>query len=253
MNDTILLKIENVSMTFDGLTALDNLSFNLSKGEIFGIIGTNGAGKTTLFNIISGFYRPKYGKIIFNGNNIIGMQPDKIALLGIARTFQNIRIINTLSVLDNVLLCFKNHKGENLMKVFYIKRAVQKQENILRKEAMHLLDKFGFADKANEPAGNLSYGQKKILNIICCMAMDAKLFLFDEPVAGIGFNFIEKILNIIKELASKGKSILLIEHNIDAVVKTCNQIAFLNAGKKISQGTSEHILNDPAVIEHYIS
>jgi len=247
-----MLVAKDLSKSFDGIRALSGFSCAVKGREILGLIGPNGAGKTTLFNVISGFLPPDRGRITFDGKNLVGIPPHKIAKSGIARTFQNLRLIRQLSVLDNVLLSFRDQPGEKLRNVFFNwkKSKIHEAEN--RQTALALLAQSGLGDKAYDPADNLSYGQQKLLSLVCCLAAKADLLLLDEPVAGIAPEMIERILGIIRELPAKGKSVILIEHNIDAVMQVCDRVVFMDAGERICEGTPQEVRNNPKVIEAYL-
>ena len=247
-----LLKIRNCNKHFDGITALDDFSCDINKNEIVGLIGPNGAGKSTLFNVITGFIPIDSGKIDFNNYSISKKTPSKINNYGISRTFQDLRLIRQMTVMDNILLSFKNQPGEHLENVFFRNKKVKKIESENKKKASDLLKHAGISEKANDPANDLSYGQQKLLSIICCLASDAELLLLDEPIAGINPSMIENILSIITELPGKGKSVILIEHNMDAISQVCKRVIFMDAGKKISEGPTEQVRNDPKVIEAYL-
>jgi len=247
-----LLEIERLEKNFDGVRALDGLSCSIQTGEIVGLIGPNGAGKTTLFNVITGFIEAERGKATFRGRNLLGRPPYRIANIGIARTFQDLRLIRRLSVLDNVLLSFRKQPGERLRNVFFRWRTSARCEAENRKAAFSFLEQAGLADKANDPAENLSYGQQKLLSLLCCLAAGADLLLLDEPVAGIAPEMIEKILPIIRGLPAQGKTVILIEHNMDAVMQVCSRVIFMDAGAVVSEGTPEQVRNNPKVIEAYL-
>jgi len=251
MSDEIL-EVHRLGKHFDGVRALANFSGNLHRGEILGLIGPNGAGKTTLFNVVSGFISPDGGEVLFKGKDITGASPYRITNQGISRTFQSLRLIRQVSVLDNVLLSFQEQPGEKLRNIFFNWRQSLEQENANRKEAVDLLEETGLAHKAGDPAEELSYGQQKLLNLVCRLAAKSEVLLLDEPVAGIAPEMIEKILGIIRDLPSKGKSVILIEHNLDAVMQICDRVVFMDAGEKVSEGTPEEVRNDPKVIEAYI-
>ena len=168
------LEIDGLGKSFDGVKALVGFSCSLREGEILGLIGPNGAGKTTLFNVISGFLAPESGNVVLRGASLAGMPPHGIATAGIARTFQDLRLIRQLSVLDNVLLSFRDQPGERLGNVFFRGKNCQNQETANRKEAMSLLEECGLAEKANDPAEGLSYGQQKLLSLVCCLAASGK-------------------------------------------------------------------------------
>ena len=250
---TKLLEIDKLHKRFDGIKALDNFSCSIQQREIVGIIGPNGAGKTTLFNVITSFTSPDHGQVLFHGNNLLRISPHRVARIGIARTFQNLRLIYDLNVLDNVLLSFRNQPGEHLFNSLFRWKASKKVEEKNIEIALSLLRDAGLIEKYKDAAMALSYGQQKLLSIVCCLAMDADLLLLDEPVAGIAPEMKEKILLIISELANKEKSIMLIEHDFDAIMRICNRVIFMDVGKNICEGTPEQVRNDPRVIEAYIN
>jgi len=251
MNDEVL-EVRALTKNFDGVRAVADFSCSLRPGQILGLIGPNGAGKTTLFNVVSGFIGADSGKVFFKGKDITGAPPYRITNQGISRTFQNLRLIRQISVLDNVLLSFQDQPGEKLRNVFFNWRQSREQENANRKEAIDLLEEAGLAHKAGDPAEELSYGQQKLLSLVCCLAAKSEVLLLDEPVAGIAPEMTERILATIRGLPSRGKSVILIEHNLDALMQVCDRVIFMDAGAKVSEGTPEEVRNDPRVIEAYI-
>lgn len=247
-----VLNIINVNKKFDGTVALDKFSLEIPRDSITGIIGPNGAGKTTLFNVITGFLPLDSGEIIYNGKNLSRMPSYKIARTGIVRTFQQLRLITRMTVLDNILLSFQNQAGENLKNTFLFPGQVKKQERKSREKADELLAFMGIEEKAGDLVEDLSYGQQKMISLACCLASGADLLLLDEPVAGINPELIEKILKVIKKLQEAGKTFVLIEHNIEAVMQVCDRVIFMDEGKKIAEGDPESVRNDPAVIDAYL-
>jgi len=249
---TTLLGIENLNKHFDGVRALDDFSCTLQEQEILGIIGPNGAGKTTLFNVLTGFIHADGGRLLMQGTDFTALAPHKRPELGIARTFQDLRLIRRISVVENALLAFKSQIGERLSDVFFRWGRCKVQQRWNRDRAMSLLEQVGLSGKARDPAEALSFGQQKLLSIVCCLAADARVLLLDEPVAGIAPEMIERILGVIRGLPGQGKSVMLIEHNLDAVMQICDRIVFMDAGAKISEGTPQQVRDDPRVIEAYI-
>jgi len=247
-----VVNIINVNKKFDGTLALDDFSLEIPRDSITGIIGPNGAGKTTLFNAITGFLPLDSGKIIYNGKNLSRMPSYKIARTGIVRTFQQLRLITRMTVLDNILLSFQNQAGEHLKNTFLFPGQIMKQERKNREKANELLAFMGIEEKAGDLIEDLSYVQQKMISLACCLASGADLLLLDEPVAGINPELIEKILKIIKKLQRAGKTFVLIEHNIEAVTQVCDRVIFMDEGKKIAEGNPESVRHDPAVIEAYL-
>jgi ABC-type branched-subunit amino acid transport system ATPase component len=251
MND-LIIKICGVYKHFNGIKALSGFSDNLSRGEILGLIGPNGAGKTTLFNLISGFLTPDKGTIYYKDNNLSVLPAYRIAQLGISRTFQNLRLIRQISVLDNVLLSFKRQAGEHLKSLFFNWKHIRMEDAENRKNAMTLIAQSGLEDKSSSPAEELSYGQQKLLSITCCLAAQSDVLLLDEPIAGIAPELANRILEIIRALPDSGKSVIIIEHDMDAIMRICDRVIFMDAGLKISTGTPFEVKNDPNVIQAYI-
>jgi len=247
-----LLEAEGLDKCFDGVKALTDFSCAVHEREILGLIGPNGAGKTTLFNVLTGFIPSDSGRVTYRGRALIGLPPYKVARAGVARTFQILRIVHRLSVLENILLAFPNQPGERLRNVFFRPRICRWQEAENRKAANTLLAEVGLAEKRDDPAEALSYGQQKLLSLVCCLATGAELLLLDEPVAGIAPEMNERILEVIRGLPGRGKSVILIEHNLDAVTQVCDRVIFMDAGAKVSEGTPQEVRNDPKVIEAYI-
>ena len=247
-----VLTIKNANKNFDGTIALDDFSLEIPKSSITGIIGPNGAGKTTLFNVITGFLTPDSGKIIYSGRDLNGLSPYRITRLGMVRTFQQLRLITRISVLDNIMLSFQNQSGEHLKGIFLFPGRIREQERKNNEKAVEFLIHMGIEDKVHALVEDLSYGQQKMVSAACCLASGADLFLLDEPVAGINPEIIDKILAIIKRLPEEGKTVVLIEHNIDAVMQVCDKVVFMDEGRKIVEGDPESVRNNPAVLEAYL-
>ena len=249
---TSVAGIQSLSKHFNGVVALADFSGAVAEREILGLFGPHGAGKTTLFNVLTGLLAPDSGSADFKGHALIGRSVHEIANLGVARTFQNLRLIRRITVRENVLLCFKNQPGENLFNVFFHPGLCKRHETGIREKALALLETAGLAEKANDLADNLSYGQQKLLSVVCCLAADAELLLLDEPIAGIAPAMAERILAIIADLPRQGKSAIMIEHDIDALKGIAHRMIFMDAGRKICEGTPDEVLNDPRVLEAYL-
>ncbi|MFH0949537.1 MAG: ABC transporter ATP-binding protein [Candidatus Aenigmatarchaeota archaeon] len=248
----ILLSVQNVSKNFDGIQALNNCSFDVKEGEILGLIGPNGSGKTTMFNILSGIYDPDSGKAYFNGEDIIRLDTCEVAQLGIGRTFQLIRLFPKLTVLDNMLIAQKYIHGERFWPQFLRKKHVMEEEREKIRRAEELLTIVNLNDKKNDLAENLSYGQQKLLEIARMLAMEPKLLLLDEPIAGVNPTMTRQILTLVKNLNKKGMTIVIIEHNMNVMMNFCDRLVVLNHGKEMAFGTPSDIKKNKKVIEVYL-
>lgn len=248
-----LLKTAKLSIMFGGLRAVSNLDIDVNEGELIGLIGPNGAGKTTVFNMLTGVYKPTEGNIFFAGSSISGLKPYQVTQLGIARTFQNIRLFSDLSVLDNVKIAYHFHvKYGVLESVFRIGRYMSEEEEI-EKKAVDFLKIFNLEHKKNEIAKNLSYGEQRRLEIARALAAQPKLLLLDEPAAGMNPQETQQLMDMIRWIRTQfNLTILLIEHDMSLVMGVCERIYVLEYGSIIAQGTPNEIKCNSRVIEAYL-
>lgn len=248
----ILLEVKNISKYFHGLTAIDNLSLKVKKGQIYGIIGPNGAGKTTLFNCITGIYVPEKGDILLNGKSIKGVSPHKIAQLGIVRTFQTIRLFSSMSVAENILSGRHMKSKQKWYHGIIHTKGYYKDERQNWEKVKFYMELFNIEKYALTPANDLSYGIQRKIEMARALAAEPTLLILDEPAAGLNENETIELTNIIKQIQNMGISIMMIEHDMDMVMSLTEYISVINFGAKISQGTPSHVQNDPAVIQAYI-
>jgi branched-chain amino acid transport system ATP-binding protein len=248
-----LLELNQATIRFGGLVADNSVSFSLEPGALFGLIGPNGAGKTTCFNLITGVYAPTSGTINFNGHMIAGSKPNKIANLGISRTFQNIRLYQSLSVLENVVVGgFLRHKTGLLSSLIYLPSAIN-ETNDLKAEAMKLLEVVNLQHVANVRSADLAYGMQRRLEIARAMATRPKLLLLDEPAAGMNPQEKTELNTMVKKIRDEyGLTVLLIEHDMRFVMSLCEKIVVLDHGEEIARGAPQEIRSDPKVIAAYL-
>jgi len=246
-----MLKVDSLSKHFNGLQAVRDVSFTIQKGTVTSLIGPNGAGKTTLFNMICGYLKPDKGTVNFQGKELNGSPPHAIASMGIGRTFQNLRVIKMLTVLDNVLLSFSDRHMKGFPGIFNVLRKDPEAKN--RERAKELLDFVCLSEKADNSAGSLSYGQQKLLSLACCLALNPAILLLDEPVAGVNQEMIINILALLRNLRDKGIAVFFIEHNLGAVMEVSDRLIVMDEGSIIADGIPSVMKEDPAVIEAYIT
>ena len=248
-----LLEVNHLGIVFGGLHAVDKFSLKIEKGQLYGLIGPNGAGKTTIFNMLTGVYKPNEGEIILDGMNITGMHPEKISKAGIARTFQNIRLFNDMTVLDNVKVGLHTQVRYSTLSGILRLPAYHEKENIMRGKAMSLLKIFGLEDEAYQKASNLPYGKQRKLEIARALATNPKLLLLDEPAAGMNPNETAELAETIHFVRNQfGVAILLIEHDMSFVMELCEKIVVVDYGSIIAQGDAQTVRNDPRVIAAYL-
>lgn len=248
-----LLEVNALGISFGGLKAVDNFHVSVKKNELYGLIGPNGAGKTTIFNLLTGVYKPNAGEILLNGKNLVGMSCIKINHEGVARTFQNIRLFNKLSVLDNVKAgYFESQKYSFLDGIFRLPNYFKK-EKAMDDLAMDLLSVFHLEDLAKESAGNLSYGKQRKLEIARALSTNPCLLLLDEPAAGMNPNETEELMETIRLVRDRfDMTVLLIEHDMKLVSGICDRLTVLNFGQVLAEGETAEVLHDEKVIKAYL-
>ena len=248
-----LLKVDNVSMVFGGLRAVSNLSMHIDEGELIGLIGPNGAGKTTAFNMITGVYTPTEGKVYFNGQQSSGKKSYQVTQMGMARTFQNIRLFSELSVIDNVKIAYNIHVTYNLADAIVRDGKYLSEEEFITQKALDLLKIFHLEEEAHEVAKNLPYGKQRRLEIARALATEPKLLLLDEPASGMNPQETKELMEMIRWIRKEfNLSILLIEHDMGLVKGVCERIYVLEYGMMIAEGTPDEIKQNARVIEAYL-
>jgi branched-chain amino acid transport system ATP-binding protein len=247
-----LLEIRNLRKNFSGLAAVNDVGFSVNDGEIVGLIGPNGAGKTTLFNLISGFHPPDQGEVIFAGENITALRADQVARKGIGRTFQASTLFMQSTVFSNVFSAFHRQYRQPGWKAFLHTPKVNREEQAIRKAAMEILEFMGLAALGGELATNLPHGHQRALGICIALATEPRLLLLDEPLTGMNPSETMEIVRKIRQIQEKGITILLVEHNMRAVMDLCDRITVLNYGRKIAEGTPHEIRKNREVTEAYL-
>ncbi|HHV78478.1 MAG TPA: ABC transporter ATP-binding protein [Firmicutes bacterium] len=247
-----LLNADSISLSFGGVAALSDVSLAIQPGEVHSLIGPNGAGKTTMFNVVTCIYRPQCGTLTFRGENIIGLKPHQVTKMGMARTFQNIRLFGSMTVLDNVIVaaCCRSTTGplSAMLGTPGMKREAQK----FREKALNLLEFIGLSEHAEDVASSLPYGLQRRLEIARALATDPELILLDEPTAGMNDAETMQLIQLIAEIRNTGKAVLLIEHDMKVVMNVSDKITVLDRGKKIAEGPPSLVAKDPAVIKAYL-
>lgn len=248
-----MLEVTSLGISFGGLRAVDELSMKIEKGGLVGLIGPNGAGKTTAFNMLTGVYRPTDGGIRLDGQNLIGKKPHEICKMGVARTFQNIRLFSELSVLDNVKTGLHNQIIYSFAESMFHLGSYRKKEKQMDEKAMELLSVFGLEGVADYRAANLPYGKQRKLEIARALATESKLLLLDEPAAGMNPNETEELMETIEVVRKRfGVTILLIEHDMKLVSGICEYLYVLNFGRLLAEGTPKEVLSNPEVVKAYL-
>jgi branched-chain amino acid transport system ATP-binding protein len=252
MAENDYFQLLDVNKNFGGLAAVRNVSFAVVPRKITSLIGPNGAGKTTIFNLISGHLLPDQGQILFKGQEITAWPPHRIAGLGITRTFQDLRLFQKMTVLHNILVGFQNSKGEHLTWALLGGPSLKAEEKADLQKAHDLLRLVELEKKAEELVENLSYGEQKLLSLARVLATDAELLMLDEPASGLPLGEVDRMMALIQSLVKQGKTVFIVEHNMEAVMGLSDRVIVLNFGEKIAEGTPAEIQKNPEVIKVYL-
>lgn len=252
MNAECILETRALSVNFGGLKAVEKIDMQVLRGEIHGVIGPNGAGKTTFFNMLTGFVEPVSGKIIFKGRDITGFPPHKAASLGMCRSFQNIKLFKSMTVLENVKVGFHYKLKTNLLDAIFRGSRFRHDEEFIVKKGMELLKSMGLAKFADMRAANLAYGTQRRLEIVRALASDPDILLLDEPAAGMNPSETSELMDCIREINKTGRTIVVIEHDMRLIMNLCHVITVLNQGMKICEGDAQTVRNNTEVIQAYL-
>jgi branched-chain amino acid transport system ATP-binding protein len=251
MNST-LLTVSGLTKRFGGLTAVDGLDFEVEPGRVHALIGPNGAGKTTVFNLISGFLSSDAGRVWFDGREITGWRPDRVARVGLVRTFQIVRPFAEMTVIENVLVGFHTRTRGGLGAALVRPPSTRRQDQAIWTQAEQILLRVGLRDRAEESAGNLTFGQQRFLEIGRALALGPRLLMADEPAAGLNHEETAFLGNLLRMLRDEGMAVLIVEHDVNLVMRTAERIVVLDFGRKIAEGTPEEVQKDPAVQAAYL-
>jgi len=247
-----ILVAKNVTMQFGGLKAVNAVDMSIREGEIRALIGPNGAGKTTFFNVISGIYIPTAGSVRFNGVDITKLRPHQVTSQGIARTFQNVQLFDTLSSLENVMVGRHIRTKSGILATFVHTPRMKREENLCREKSKEILEFVGLGRYESTLAGNLPYGRKRILEIARALASEPKIIMLDEPCAGMNPSETEELIKLIHKIRDSGITVLLVEHNMRVAMGISDLVTVLDHGMKICEGVPDMVRNDPQVIEAYL-
>ena len=250
--DKSFFRVDGLSKAFGGLLAVGDVSFLVEKGSLTSLIGPNGAGKTTLFDLISGFLPADEGRIVFKDRDLAQQKPHDIVSLGMARTFQHLGLFNQLSVWDNVFLGLPGKRRESLWGVFLPRPILRREERAFEERTREILEYLGLAEKAGERVANLSWGDQKLVSVGRLLATDGEFLLLDEPASGLSDEQIEHLKSLLRGLVSRGKTILLVDHNMEAVMDISDWVIVLNFGKIIAEGKPAEILANEEVVRIYL-
>jgi branched-chain amino acid transport system ATP-binding protein len=247
-----MLEVSGITQVFGGVTALEDVSFSIARGDITGVIGPNGAGKTTLFNIISGIYTQTSGRVFLDGNDISGLPPEKLAYLKMVRTFQNIELFGGMTVLENVMVGLHTRSSSGLLACSLRMPWSRTEEARIREGAMKWLEFTGITDLADVTAANLPFGKGRMLEIARALAVEPNIILMDEPAAGLNSQETLGLARLIKQIRDLGITVVLVEHDMELVMDICDRIVVLNLGRKLAEGTPREIQENHEVIAAYL-
>ena len=251
MNET-MLNIHKLSKAFGGLQAVSDLDFQVNRNEIFGLIGPNGAGKTTVFALLSGFHKPTRGKIIFQGRDVTGLRPNKVAATGLVRTFQLVNLVGKHTVMDNLMTAYHLQRRSGVISSVFRTSFSRQDEARIVSQALNLLRDLGLHDYRGELVSTLPHGLQKALGIALALATEPKMLLLDEPTAGMSAAETAHVMEIIRKTRDRGVTIMLVEHDLKVVMGTCDRILVLNFGRKIAEGSPQEVANNQEVISAYL-
>ena len=246
-----ILVLDQLSKSFGALTVADRISFSVDEGEALGVIGPNGAGKTSLFNLVSGIFPPDSGSITLDGQSLKGRKPHERARLGLSRTWQNLRLFPSLTVLDNLLVAPRQYAGESLLRLMFTPGAVREAEKKDRQKALDILYRTGLAAVAERPASDLTFGQQKLVGVARALMNDSRCLLLDEPMAGVEGQAYQTIQKVVRDIAASGIAVCVVEHNVAFIRDLCDEGVFMFAGKVLARGPVEALIADPRLTELY--
>jgi branched-chain amino acid transport system ATP-binding protein len=247
-----VLEVSGITQIFGGVTALEDISFSIRKGDITGVIGPNGAGKTTLFNIISGIYTQSSGRVMLNKIDVTGLPPEKLARLGMVRTFQNVELFGGMTVLENVMVGLHTRSSSGLLACSLRMPWSRAEESRIRADALEWLEFTGIPDLADVTAGNISFGKGRLLEVARALAVKPGIILMDEPAAGLNSRETLGLARLIKNIRNLGITVVLVEHDMELVMEICDRIMVLNLGRKLAEGTPQEIQENFDVIAAYL-